>query len=89
MSFTTKVRKTGELFDATTDLGTDQKSYRDAHSPLDPQKIYAGHLFSGTAPLKARLVKYDEVSFAVFHGEELEEFFAAVTLVPFREPSKA
>jgi hypothetical protein len=33
-------------------------------------------------------VKYDEVKFAVFHGEELEEFYAAVTLVPFRDPPK-
>ena len=49
MPFTTKVKKTGELFDATTDLGTDQKSYRDARSPLDPMKIYAGHLFPGPA----------------------------------------
>jgi hypothetical protein len=24
----------------------------------------------------------------VFHGEELEEFYAAVTLVPFRDPPK-
>jgi hypothetical protein len=47
MPFTTKVKKTGELFGATTDLGTDQKSYRDARSPLDPKKIYAGHLFPG------------------------------------------
>jgi hypothetical protein len=89
MPFTTKVKKTGELFDATTDLGTDQKSYRDARSPLDPKKIYAGHLFPGPAPLNSRLVKYDEVKFAVFHGEELEEFYAAVTLVPFRDPPKA
>ncbi len=48
MSFTTKVRATNELFHITTDFGIDGKSYRDAHSPLDPNRIYGGHHFPGS-----------------------------------------
>lgn len=87
MSFTTKVKKTGELFDATTDLGPDRSIYRDAHSPLDPNTTYAGHLFVGAYPGNSPFVEFAEAEFTVFRGDELEEFYAELRLVPLRDPA--
>jgi hypothetical protein len=85
VSFTTKVKKTGELFHATTDLGTDKSIYQDAHSPLEPAKIYAGHLFVDARPGNSPWVEFSEAQWAVFRGDELDEFYAELRLVPFRE----
>jgi hypothetical protein len=84
MSFTTKVRATGELFDVTTDLGTDEKTFRDAHPPLEPTKLYSGHLFVGSLVGSSQYVEYSEAKTATFHGSELDEEYGDIRLAPVR-----
>ena len=84
MSFTTKVKATNELFHVTTDFGIDGKSYRDAHSPLDPNRIYGGHHFPGSFVGTSQYVVYSEAVTAVFSGKKLEEEFGDIRLVPIR-----
>lgn len=81
MSFTTKVKETGQLFDATTDLGTDGELYRDAHSPLQQDRLYAGHLFDAY-PVNSPWVEFSEAKWATFRGSQLEEFGVSLRLVP-------
>lgn len=83
VSFTTKVKKTGQLFDATTDLGTNGELYRDAQSPLQQDRLYAGHLFDAY-PGNSPWVEFSKAEWASFRGDELEEFAASLRLIPVR-----
>jgi hypothetical protein len=47
MSFSATVRKTGDLFQATTLWEPEEKRGRDAHELVDGES-YMGHLFTGT-----------------------------------------
>lgn len=87
MSFTARVNETGQLFQATTDLGIDGQDFRDAHSPIDPKKTYLGHLFdayvSNPAP---KIIRFSRVETGTFEGRELEEIsFDRLTLTPARK----
>jgi hypothetical protein len=83
MSFTAKVKATNELFQATTDFGTDGKSYRDAHD-LQSDHIYRGHYFPGSVVGSSQYIEYSEAKTEVFPGHELEEVHGDIRLVPFR-----
>jgi hypothetical protein len=72
MSFLTMVKATGELFDATTDLGADKNLSQDAHLPLEAARFYAGHHFKGSIP-NPEVVRFEDAVYAVFRGDELEE----------------
>jgi hypothetical protein len=80
MSFLTTIRATGELFDATTDLGADKKNYRDAHLPLKGPTFYAGHHLVGSVP-NPGIVQFDKAEYAVFRGDDLEEYPGEVRLL--------
>ena len=82
MSFTAKVKVTGQLFQATTDLGTDKELYRDAHA-LENDHFYAGHLFDAY-PGNSPWVEFSEATWGVFRGDELQDFPAEMRLVPVR-----
>ncbi len=76
MSFTAKVRKTGQVFNATNEWNSDGFFGRDAHELLDG-KIYGGHLFH-THQLResADMVEliFTGIEWATFKAEELQEF---------------
>lgn len=74
MSFTAKVKATGQLFDVTTDLGQDGALYRDAHRPLQKGTLYAGHLFDAFPKSGSDLVKFSKAEWAIFCEDELEDF---------------
>ena len=74
MSFTARVKTTGQLFDVTTDLGANQSLYRDAHLPLQERTIYAGHLFDAYPASGSDCVEFSKAECAVFRGDELQEF---------------
>jgi hypothetical protein len=84
MSFTAKVKATNELFQATTDFGTDGKSHRDAHLPLQSEHIYGGHHFLGSVVGTSHYVEFSEAETAVFPGSKLEEVYGDIRLVPVR-----
>lgn len=83
MSFTTKVKATGQLFNVTTEVGKNHDMYRDAHAPLRTDTVYAGHLidaYPGSSPF----IEFSTADWAVFGGEELEEFYTDLRLLPIR-----
>lgn len=87
MAFTTSVRETGQVFQATTDMGADGKESRIATLPIESGHTYSGHLFDtniSTNPAP-RILRYSRYEQATFQGHELEEIsFDTMTLVPKR-----
>jgi hypothetical protein len=81
MSITTKIKKTGRLFQATTDLGSDKTIYRDANGFIRPEAIYEGHLLDAYAHTNAPVVEYSRAEWGVFRGYELEEFRTKLSFV--------
>lgn len=79
-----KVKATGEFFIATTDFGTDQAGYRDAHAPLEVNHIYGGHLFPESSVGTTQYVEFTHSVSATFRGSELDEEIGDIRLVPFR-----
>ena len=71
---TTRVKATGQLFDATTDLGADESMYRDASRPLQTDTKYAGHLFDAFPKTGADTVKFSKAEWHIFRGDELEDY---------------
>jgi hypothetical protein len=80
MSFLTRVKATGELFDATTDLGVDKTISRDAHLPLEATKFYEGHRLVGSVP-NPYIIRFDQAVYAVFRGDELQVYPGEVRLL--------
>ncbi len=83
MSIKTKVKKTGEFFQATTNVGPNKDIDRDAFPPLDSNTFYAGHLFPGSIVGSSQYVEFTEAVLAVIHGSELEEDTGGLLLVKF------
>jgi hypothetical protein len=78
MSFTAKVKKTGQVFNATNEWGADGFLGRDAHELLDG-KLYGGHLFhTHELSESADLVElvFTGIEWRTFKAEELQEFAA-------------
>jgi len=75
MSFTAKVRSTGQLFWAATVDGLS----RDAHR-LEPGKEYSGHLFDAVRTQPDR-VEYTEAKWATFKSGELDDWPGDIRLV--------
>lgn len=76
MSFTAKVKKTGQVFQATNEWDEGLIIGRDAHQ-LSHGKAYGGHLFhTHQLTESADLVElvYNRVEWATFRAEELEGF---------------
>jgi hypothetical protein len=86
MSFLTTVKATGELFDATTDLGVDGKLTGDAQRPLRAMSFYEGYHLKGPVPSPA-IVNLDYAVYAVFRGDELAPYLG--TGRPERHATKA
>ena len=86
MSFTAKVEKTGQIFNATNEWDADGFVACEAHELLDG-KIYGGHLFH-THQLResAGIVEliFTGIEWATFRAEELQEF-AVNRIHPFSE----
>ncbi len=87
MSFTAKIKATGEFFQATTDLGAAKDVYRDAHLPILPDTYYLGHLFTGTQiepiqDLGLTKIQYKTVTSGTFRGIELEYLPEEIRLLP-------
>jgi hypothetical protein len=72
--FTMRVKTTGQLFDATADLGADESMYREASRPLRMDTKYAGHLFDAFPKTGADTVKVSKAEWHIFRGDELEDF---------------
>jgi len=72
MSITTKVKKTGRVFQATNEWEPDNPLGRDAHK-LEKGKSYAGHLFDAILVPGATAAEFSKVEWATFAAEELEE----------------
>lgn len=82
MSITARVKKTGQLFQATADLGKDKSSYRDANGTIEPDIIYEGHLLDAYAfHNRTPCVEYSRAQWGVFRGYELETYQADLRLV--------
>lgn len=78
VSFTAKVRVTGQLFWAAIDGET----YRDAHR-LEEGKRYSGHLFQSVVT-EPNLVAYTEARWATFAAVELEDWPGDIRLIHVR-----
>jgi hypothetical protein len=78
MSFTAKVKKTGQVFNATNEWEKDGSFGRDAHELIDG-KVYGGHLFH-THEIKESpdLVEltFSGIEWATLKAEELQNFAA-------------
>lgn len=88
MAFTTRVRETGQVFQATTDMGADAMENRIAALPILPDHTYSGHLFDAyvTTNPQPKILRYSGYKQATFEGRELEEIsFDRMTLVPKRQ----
>ena len=76
MSFTAKVKKTGQVFNATNEWDEGGVFGRDAHE-INQGKAYGGHLFHtyqiNETPEMIELV-FTKIEWATFKAEELEEF---------------
>lgn len=73
MSFTAKVKETGQLFQATNEMGQNGALGKDAHT-LEKDKSYAGHLFLDSQPGSSPRVQFTKATWGVFREEELENF---------------
>lgn len=87
MAFTTKVKETGQVFQATTDMGADGNENRIAALPIQPDHTYSGHLFDAHVNANPpRILRYSGYEQATFEGRELEEIsFDRMTLVRKRK----
>ncbi len=84
MSFTAIVKKTGQLFDATNEVGPGGGLGRDAHD-LQQGKSYMGHLFDAYPTPESTTVTFSNAEWAVFRAEELEKFdVPRIRLIPVR-----
>jgi hypothetical protein len=83
MSIKTKVKKTGEFFLATTNLGPNKDICRDAHAPLDLHTNYAGHYFPESKVGASPYVEFGEAKSAIFRGADLEEDDSDLMLIQF------
>jgi hypothetical protein len=81
MSFTTKVKTTNQLFDATKDLGADGTLCRNACLPLQEGTNYAGYLFDAYPRSESGSANFSKPEWTVFPGQELEEFPLAPELM--------
>jgi hypothetical protein len=82
MSITTKVKKTGRIFHATTELGRDKTAYRDANGAIQPDTIYEGHLLDAYAYSKnSDVIEYSRAEWGLFRGYELDELHSALSLI--------
>ena len=82
MSFTAKVKKTGQLFQATNEMGRDGALGKDAHT-LEKGKSYAGHLFLDSQPRNSPWVEFSGATWGVFREDELENFPVSLRLVHY------
>jgi hypothetical protein len=78
MAFTAKVKRTGQVFNATNEWDANGFFGRDAHEIIDG-KLYGGHLFHThqmrESPELVELV-FNGIEWATFKAEELEAFAA-------------
>ena len=74
MSINTRVKRTSQLFQATTDLGVDGKQSHVAALPLQKDRTYMGHLFVDgiISENNPGIVKATKVVTEYFEGSELE-----------------
>ena len=79
MSFTSKLRTTGQLFWAAIDAD----NFRDAHK-LEDGKRYSGHLFESVLTQPDRVV-YNEARWATFAAKDLEDWPGDIRLIHIRE----
>ncbi len=84
MSITSRVIASGELFLATTDFGDNEGNWRDAHTPINPDHIYGGNLLPSSYFVTTQNVVFTGAMSAVFKGNELEEVFHDIRLIPYR-----
>ena len=78
MSFTAKLRASGQLFWAAVDADT----FRDAHQ-LEDGKRYSGHLFESVLTEPDRVV-YTEARWATLTAAELEDWPGDIRLIHVR-----
>ena len=84
MSFTATVKKTGQLFDATSEVAPGGGLGRDARE-LEPGKSYMGHLFDAYPTAESTTVTYSNTEWAVFAADELEKLdVPRIRLIPVR-----
>ncbi len=81
MSFTAKVKTTGQLFMATNEINDDALG-KDAHK-LEAGKRYAGHIFLDSRPLASPWVEFSQAEWGIFSSEELEDFYAELRLIRY------
>ena len=81
---TTKVKRDGRFFLASIDRGVDGLAFRDAHPPLEDDKIYWGHLLDGSTVGQSSWVEYSARESATFKGDQLEELPGEFRLIPVR-----
>jgi hypothetical protein len=75
MSITTKVKKTGRIFHATTELGIDKTAYRDANGAIQPDTMYEGHLLDAYAYSKQLdVIEYSRAEWGCSEGMNLTNF---------------
>ena len=79
VSFTSKLRATGQLFWA----GVDADNFRDVHK-LEDGKRYSGHLFESVLTEPDRIV-YTKARWATFAAKELEDWPGDIRLIHIRE----
>jgi hypothetical protein len=91
MSFTSRVKETGQIFQATTDMGTDGTENHVARLPIERDHTYWGHLFTEASPPSPTpgIFWYNKYETATFEGCELEETsFDKITLIPARKKTE-
>jgi hypothetical protein len=72
MSFTAKVKSTGQLFQATNQIRSGGL-VEDAPRRIEQNRSYAGHLFDAY-PGDSPMVKFSKAAWAIFRSDELEQF---------------
>jgi hypothetical protein len=79
MSFTTKVKETGKIFEATDELDENGNRAFDAHS-LVHGKSYKGFLYDTERTNVENTFRYRSRKAATFKADELEQLRLPVTL---------
>jgi hypothetical protein len=82
MSFTAKVKDTGQLFLVAGEMGNDGILH-DANPPLRPCTLYSGNLLEAY-PGNSPWVEFSSAVWAIVEGDKLEEFPVELRLVPVR-----
>ena len=85
MSFTAKVKKTGQLFLAGGETGPDGILY-DAFIPIRPDLKYSGNLID-RIPGNLPWVEFSTAEWAVFDSDEIEEFPVELRFLQLRRES--